>query len=290
MMVPIFTKSAWIIRCFYLFFFCSTAAACQPSNHLQGNQPGDRLLLDSIEFRWCPAGSFQMGSPNTEFGHRNDEQLKEVSLSRGFWLGAYEVTQKQWLTVMGDFPDKPPADQWGLGPDYPLYWVNYAEALRFCQQLTTTWRTAGKIPASWEVHLPTEAQWEYACRAGTSTPTSFGDSLIVAQANFLNGVQAVGKATPAGGYPPNAWGLYDMHGNVFEWCRDWYHHALPGGEDPDLSQRPGTQNRDGTFSRVRRGGAWNDPWIYCRSAFRLRYEPERRSDHIGFRIALVRMN
>ena len=90
-----------------------------------------------------------------------------------------------------------------------------------------------------------------------------------------------------GRYPANRWGLCDMHGNVFEWCRDWYHTQLPGGADPDLHDVRGTPNRDGTYSRVRRGGAWNDEAWASRSAFRLRYEPERRSDHIGFRVVAV---
>ncbi|MDX2152320.1 MAG: formylglycine-generating enzyme family protein [Bryobacteraceae bacterium] len=96
------------------------------------------------------------------------------------------------------------------------------------------------------------------------------------------------KRNPVGKYPPNAWGLHDMHGNVWEWCRDWYHRLLPGGLDPDLSDQKGEPNRDGTYSRVRRGGAWIEQGWACRSAVRLRYEPERRSDHIGFRVAAER--
>jgi formylglycine-generating enzyme required for sulfatase activity len=126
------------------------------------------------------------------------------------------------------------------------------------------------------------------------TATSFGDALGRHQANFggvpLNGGRdepALRRATPVGTYPPNPWGICDMHGNVFEWCRDWYHARLPGGADPDLHSVRGTVNRDGTFSRVRRGGAWNDDGVFCRSALRLRYEPERRSDHIGFRVVAV---
>ncbi len=90
-----------------------------------------------------------------------------------------------------------------------------------------------------------------------------------------------------GGYRANPWGICDMHGNIFEWCRDWYHAQLPGGVDPDLYTRQGERNRDGTYSRCRRGGAWNDEAWACRSALRLRYEPERRSDHIGFRVVAV---
>jgi formylglycine-generating enzyme required for sulfatase activity len=150
------------------------------------------------------------------------------------------------------------------------------------------------LPADWAFQLPTEAQWEYACRAGTTTATAFGDKLSNSQANFqgkpYNGAEPVaspGRACKVGSYPPNAWGLHDMHGNEFEWCRDWYHARLPGGTDPDLSGTKGSPNRDGTFSRVRRGGAWVEDGWACRSAFRLRFEPDRRSDHIGFRVVLV---
>ena len=101
-----------------------------------------------------------------------------------------------------------------------------------------------------------------------------------------DGPPSPGRATPVGAFRANAWGLHDMHGNIFEWCRDWYHATLPGGVDPDV-QVKGAPNRDGSYSRVRRGGAWNDEAHWCRSALRLRYEPERRSDHIGFRVVLV---
>jgi hypothetical protein len=147
---------------------------------------------------------------------------------------------------------------------------------------------ASGLPAGWEFRLPTEAQWEYACRAGTTTATAFGDRLSSRQANFkgrpYNGAEpgpSLGRAARVGSYPPNAWGLCDMPGNTFEWCRDWYHPRLPGGTDPDLHDRKAT-------SRVRRGGAWTDDGWPCRSAFRLRFEPERRYDHIGFRVAAVR--
>ena len=138
-----------------------------------------------------------------------------------------------------------------------------------------------------EFRLPTEAQWEFACRAGTTTATAFGDQLSSRQANFkgrpYNGADpgpSLGRAAKVGSYPANAWGLCDMHGNTFEWCRDWYHPRLPGGADPDLHDAPAR-------SRVRRGGGWTDDGWPCRSAFRLRFEPERRSDHIGFRVAIV---
>lgn len=234
-----------------------------------------------------------MGSPASELQRRPDEDQVEVTLTRGFWIGQTEVTQAQWQRIAGAFPREM---EHGSGGDFPVYWVNYEDTGRFCRRLTERGWAAGELDKDWEFRLPTEAQWEYACRAGTKTATAFGDSLSRAQANFNGepynggaGGPAAGLATKAGSYPPNAWGIQDMHGNVFEWCRDWYHSRLPGGEDPDLSGRKGATNRDGTYSRVRRGGAWNDPGSFCRSACRLRYEPERRSDHIGFRVAAVRV-
>jgi formylglycine-generating enzyme required for sulfatase activity len=209
-------------------------------------------------------------------------------------MGKYDVTQGQWQRVIGQFPAKQPD---GEGDDFPVVEVNYADAEGFCQALTKQARASGDLPTEWEFRLPTEAQWEYACRAGTRTATSFGDKLSSDQANFLggkpyNGAEkgpALNRATPVGRYPANPWGLHDMHGNVCQWCRDWSHAKLPGGTDPDLSSAKATANvnRDGTISRSRRGGSWADEGWPCRSAFRQRFEPERRADHIGFRVVAV---
>jgi formylglycine-generating enzyme required for sulfatase activity len=181
----------------------------------------------------------------------------------------------------------------GIRFDVPVYWVSYVDAEAYCQALTGRARKTGALPADWGCRLPTEAQWEYACRANTTTATAFGDRLDRADANFngapLDGGSdgpAAGKATRVRSFRANPWGLHDMHGNVFEWCRDWYHAQLPGGVDPDV-QVKGVANRDGSYSRVRRGGAWNDAGVFCRSALRLRFEPERISDHIGLRVVLV---
>ncbi len=257
-----------------------------------GSRDGDERAVAGVRLCWCPPGTFRMGSPPDEPGRNADEAQVEVTLTRGFWMGKYEVTQGEWKKVVGAFPGRQPA---GEGPNFPVVEVNYPEAEAFCEKLTEMARKVGEFPGGWEFRLPTEAQWEYACRAGTRTATSFGDKLSSKQANFqgkpYNGAEqgpSLKRAARVGNYPANAWGLHDMHGNVYEWCRDWYHRKLPGGIDPDLSLRKGTMNRDGTFSRVRRGGAWCDDGRPCRSAFRLRYEPDRRSDHIGFRVALVR--
>lgn len=218
---------------------------------LRGRQAGEERQIHGMPVCWCPAGRFVMGSPPSEPDRRPGEDQVEVTLTRGFWMAKTERA-----------------------------------------------RESGAMPKHWEFRLPTEAQWEYACRAGTTTATSFGDALGSNQANFkgksYNGAKqgpSLGRAAKVGSYPANAWGLHDMHGNSFEWCRDWYHSRLPGGADPDLyfARSTAVKNRTGDISRVRRGGCWADEGWPCRSAFRLRFEPERRYDHIGFRVAAVEL-
>jgi formylglycine-generating enzyme required for sulfatase activity len=228
-----------------------------------------------------------MGSPRNEPERRPDEDQVEVTLTKGFWMAKFEATQGQWKRVIGELPG-PLTQQLPEGDEFPVGNVNFAEAEAFCRKLTETGRQSGNLPKRWEFRLPTEAQWEYACRAGTTTATSFGDKLSSKQANFkgkpYNGAEpgpSLGRAAKVGSYPANPWGLHDMHGNTFEWCRDWYHSKLPGGVDPDLYLATAS-------SRVRRGGCWMDDGWPCRSAFRLRFEPERRYDHIGFRVVMVK--
>jgi formylglycine-generating enzyme len=261
---------------------------------LGGTAPGEERVVESLRVCWCPPGEFMMGSPPDESGRRWDEAPVRVTLTRGFWMAKFETTQGEWTGVMGALPARAPSAEFGLGDRFPVYWVSYVDAEAFCTALTTHAHRSRSVPEACEFRLPTEAQWEYACRAGTTTATAFGDALGQHQANFsgepLNGgrsATAARRATSVGSYPPNRWGLHDMHGNIYEWCRDWYHTQLPGGVDPDLSAVKGVQNRDGTYSRARRGGAWNDDGRMLRSGCRLRYEPERNSDHIGFRCVLV---
>ena len=236
-----------------------------------------------------------MGSPPTEPERRPGEDQVTVTLTRGFWMAKYETTQGQWKRVMGDLPAAPTAEL-PAEDDLPVGNVNFAEVEAFCRRLTERAHESGALPPRWEFRLPTEAQWEYACRAGTTTATAFGNSLSSRQANFkgrpYNGGEpgpSLSRARSVGGYPPNAWGLHDMHGNTFEWCRDWYHRELPGGSDPDLYLRKdsATRSEHGGISRVRRGGSWADDGWPCRSAFRARFEPDRRYDHIGFRTVAV---
>jgi sulfatase modifying factor 1 len=266
-----------------------------PSQTFAGSKAGEEREIAGVKLCWCPPGTFKMGSPPDEPERRPGEDQVDVTLSKGFWAGKYEVTQGQWKRVIGRLPG-PLTAELPEGDDYPLGNVNFAETETFCQKLTELARKSGDLPEGWEFRLPTEAQWEYACRAGTTTATSFGDTLSSKQANFrgkpYNGAQAgpsLGKAAKVGSYPANPWGLHDMHGNIFEWCRDWSRAKLPGGIDPDLHSAPSNAllNRTGDTSRMRRGGCWADEGWPCRSAFRARFEPERRYDHIGFRIVVV---
>jgi formylglycine-generating enzyme required for sulfatase activity len=261
-----------------------------------GSRAGEEREVAGVRLCWCPPGRFLMGSPPGEIERRPDETQIEVTLTRGFWMAKYETTQGDWKRAVGPLPG-PLTAELPAGDDLPVGNVNFAEAEGFCRKLTEKARASGELPAAWEFRLPTEAQWEYACRAGTTTATSFGNSLGSKQANFkgepYNGGEpgpSLGRAARVGNYPENAWGLHDMHGNTFEWCRDWYHWRLPGGVDPDLrdSLDSATRSEHGDVSRVRRGGAWCDDGWPCRSAFRLRFEPERRYDHIGFRVVAVR--
>ena len=266
-----------------------------PAN-LIGSKAGDEREVAGVKLCWCPPGRFIMGSPRDEPERRRGEDQVEVTLTKGFWTGKYEVTQGQWKRVVGKLPGELTVAG-GEGDDLPVYNVNFAEAEEFCRRLTEQARAAGDLAKGWEFRLPTEAQWEYACRAGTTTATAFGDKLSSKQANFqgkpYNGAEvgpSLKRATKVGSYPANAWGLHDMHGNVVEWCRDWFHAKLPGGTDPDLYSAKSTAllNRTGTLSRSRRGSAWTDNGWASRSAFRQRFEPERRYDHIGFRVVAVR--
>jgi sulfatase modifying factor 1 len=273
---------------------CNTISGHQVRDPFQGSQGGELREVAGVKLCWCPPGQFLMGSPPDEPERRPDETQVAVTLTKGYWMGKYEVTQGQWKRIAGQLPGPLTADG-GEGDDLPVYNVNYAEARQFCRQLTELGHKAGSLPATWEFRLPTEAQWEYACRAGTTTATSFGDKISSYQANFkgkpYNGAEegpSLKRSSKVGSYPANAWGLHDMQGNVVEWCRDWYHFKLPGGIDPDLSSEKGSINRDGTYSRCRRGSAWTDEGWVCRSAFRQRFEPDRRYDHIGFRIVAVR--
>ena len=227
---------------------------------------------------WCPAGAFMMGSPRGEDGRGGDEKRHRVTLTKGFWMGETEVTQAQWESVMGNNPS-----YFQNGDDYPVEQVSWEDCQKFVQTLNSRYPQEGMRWA-----LPTEAQWEYACRAGTGTAYFWGDALNGDKANcdgnYPCGTTLKGpykqQTTPVGSYQPNAWGLYDMHGNVWEWCADWY-GPYPSGSVTD-PQGPSTGS-----CRVYRGGSWSGLARYCRSAYRNYNDPGYRFFDLGLRVALL---
>jgi formylglycine-generating enzyme required for sulfatase activity len=210
----------------------------------------------------------------------------KVLLTRGFWLGKYEITQAEWKQVMATEPwkgQKYTKD----GDDFPATSVSWIDAMEFCRKLTQQERAAGRLPDAWEYTLPTEAQWERACRAHTDTTFSFGDdeSKLGEYAWFIGNAGDAGEhffhAHRVGQKKPNPWGLHDMHGNACEWCRDWYERGkLPGGRDPEVKEAPERA------WRVVRGGGRGDRADFCRSAHRNGNTPDERNVGIGFRVAL----
>ncbi|MDB4663166.1 formylglycine-generating enzyme family protein [bacterium] len=228
----------------------------------------------NLEMMPIPAGTFLMGSPNDEEGRDNDEGLHTVTITKPFWLGKTEVTQALWKAVMGNNPSR------FMGDDLPVEKVSWTDAVAFCEKLNEMKRDT--LPAGYHYTLPMEAQWEYACRAGTITQFSYGNDTGYSQ---LGSYVWCGDNSSSGTHPvgeklPNDWGLYDMHGNVWEWCLDWY-GEYPGGSITD-PQDP----QSGTY-RVLRGGGWGSHARFCRSALRNGYGPGDTSRDLGFRVALT---
>ena len=224
-----------------------------------------------MEMIYCPPGEFSMGSPATEKERDNDETQHRVRQTRGFWLGKYPVTQLQWKSVMGDNPAH------FKGENFPVEKVSWDDCQTFINNVNAA--------LGCDARLPTEAEWEYACRAGTTTAYSWGNALNGDKANCDGccpyGVKAKGpylqKTSAVGRYAPNPWGFHDMHGNVWEWCDDWY------GDYPASGVMDPTGPASG-FYRVLRGGSWNYIARHSRSASRFGYKPCIRDDNVGFRL------
>ena len=249
---------------------------------------GERMVLTIKEvefpFRWCPPGTFTMGSPPSRAAVRDaDETQHQVTLSRGFWMLETPVTQAMWKSVTGNNPS------YFTGDKLPAERVSWKDCQKFIEQLNAHLAGTPGTPAGYRFSLPTEAQWEYACRAGTTTPFHFGSVLNGDKANcdgnFPYGTSTMGqylkKTSEVGSYPANDWGLFDMHGNVWEWCLDWY------GDYPSGSVTDPTGADEGS-NRVLRGGGWNDHAGNCRSAYRNSNAPSDRNFRYGVRISLVR--
>jgi formylglycine-generating enzyme required for sulfatase activity/tRNA A-37 threonylcarbamoyl transferase component Bud32 len=226
-----------------------------------------------MEFVLVSAGKFMMGSN----AYDSEKPIHEVTIATPFYLGKYQVTQGEWKAVMGSNPSSFKGDD-----RLPVETVSWEECQEFIARLNA--RQDGYVYG-----LPSEAEWEYACRAGTTTPFSFGKTLTTAQANY-NGNHPYGggpkgeyrkRTTRVGSFPPNAWGLCDMHGNVWEWCQDGWHENYNGVLTDGRAWETGSDNE-----RVVRGGSWFDSAGLCRAALRYRYAPVFRGNFVGVRVAV----
>jgi formylglycine-generating enzyme required for sulfatase activity len=264
-----------------LVVFGSLAVATAEKPKESGKKPITNSLGSVLLY--CPSGSFTMGSPTGEKGRDNSETQVSVTISKGFYLGKYSVTQAEFKAVMGATPWVG-KNQVKEGEDYPATYVDWNDAAEFCRKLTARESKAGRLPPGYVYALPTEAQREYACRAGTTSAYSFGDDPadLGDYAWYIDNTLFVKEnekyARRVGQKKANPWGLYDVHGNVWEWCRDYYDDKLPGGTDPLVGSG---------WNRVARGGTWNLPADNCRSARRNAGPPESRTNFLGLRVALV---
>lgn len=231
----------------------------------------------TIRMCWIPAGWLEMGSPESEKDRGNDEgPVHQVIFLRGYWISKYEVTQSQWEAVLGNNP----ASGYGVGDDYPVYSVSWDDVQSFESRLASQGDT---------FRLPSEAQWEYACRAGTATRFYWGDDPRYTSIglyawyddNSTNQTHQVGTAGGRDGHP-NAWGVSDPSGNVWEWCEDWYHDSYVGAPKDGSAWTSG-----GGTKRLLRGGSWNSFNNLCRSASRAKLIPSLRSTSAGFRVVLM---
>lgn len=227
---------------------------------------GDTRTFDGIQFQWCPAGTFDMGSPSDEPGRSDGEVLHEVTLTKGFWLSRYEIAQAQWEDVMGENPSE------FAGEDRPVEHVSWDDVQEFLTLMNTA-------KAGSPYRLPTEAQWEYACRAGTTTRFYWGDDFGETEIDDNAWYQDNGnnETHPVGEKDPNPWGLHDMIGNVREWCQDFYREYPETAETDPKGPDVGDEH-------AIRGGSWEDEPYACRAASRQFRPPDAQLGFLGFRL------
>jgi formylglycine-generating enzyme required for sulfatase activity len=249
--------------------------------------PGKEIAIDlgngvNLEMVLVPAGEFMMGSPDSDSNAQGDEKPRHpVRITKPFYLGKYLVTQEQWGAVMGSNPSSFKA------PKNPVETVSWDDCQQFLNRLNGRVGRAERAPpgnraGEGDFRLPTEAQWEYACRAGSTGKYCFGDSETQLGEYAWYSDNSGGKTHPVGEKKPNAWGLYDMHGNVWEWCQDWYNGGYYAGSPSDDPPGPTTGSR-----RVLRGGSWSFLARYCRSASRDYFGPGYRDFNLGLRVSRV---
>ena len=240
------------------------------SERKAGTRQTIKIGAEEYGFVWIPAGEFVMGSPESEGLRHSGEKQIQVKLTRGFWMLETEVTQALYQEVTGTNPS------YNNNPALPVECVTYNDVAKFCEELSK------RLPEGLTADMPTEAEWEYACRAGTKTAYYWGDQ---ADQNKVNvGETKKGGLTPPKSFPANAWGLYDMIGNVSEWVRDWYAESYVNeyGFGPVVDpQGP----KEGT-QRVTRGGGWGIYAFVCRSAYRYWRVPTDSENDLGARIVL----
>lgn len=217
-----------------------------------------------LEMVLVPAGKFLMGALESEKNYSANEKIHEVTLTNPFFMGRFEVTQEQWEAVMGDNPSSE------KGGKLPVTDVSWEDARVFIEKLNSVTKKS--------FQLPSEAQWEYACRANTKSSYHFGETLTPANANYVDSKHGVPIAV--GSYKPNGFGLYDMHGNAWEWCEDFF------GQYPDGKVTDPKGPEDGEF-RIIRGGGF-DAVTRLRSAFRNFSSPSDKTKSIGFRLCLIK--
>lgn len=236
-------------------------------------------------------GTFLMGSNVTAgfpfYPLAPERPVHQVTISRPFWIGQYEVTQAEYQAVMGVNPSLYQGASYPNSANCPVESVSWNDATAYCTALTAQEAAAGRLPFGYQYRLPTEAEWEYCCRAGSTTEFGYGNSLVCGLAQFAHSYHTSSSCNsagtvPVGSYPPNALGLYDMHGNVWEWCLDsWYGTAnYPSSPVVD----PYVQSGNG---RITRGGGHGSTSEYCRSAYRVRQYPYYMRNDFGFRVVLA---
>ena len=230
-----------------------------------------------MEFVQVPSGTFKMGATDPSM---NSDLINEVTISREFWLGKTEVTQKHWQMIMGKeelHPEKPSPFR-NTNPNYPIVSISYFDVEKFLIRLNS-------LSENYQFRLPTETEWEYACRSGTTTPFYFGSSIDSSLVNFNAEIPSnysfigtsPGHPVPVASYAPNAWGLFDMHGNVWEWVSDWYETYPEKGNSNPLGPETGKE-------KVIRGGSWYFGADFATSFSRRRHEPRLWGFSIGFRL------
>jgi formylglycine-generating enzyme required for sulfatase activity len=232
----------------------------------------------NLEMLWVEPGTFTMGSPTSEAGRGTNETEHTVTLTNGFYLGKYEVTQAQYEAVMTGNSNSLSAtpSEWPGNANRPVEKVSWDDVQIFLTRLNAAEQAAGRLPAGWSYVLPTESEWEYACRAGTTTAYSWGATIAASNANY--DASGISQTRDVGQYAANPWGFFDMHGNVWEWTADWYQAAYPSGNVTDPTGPASGSNR------VHRGGSWNNTGTVLRSAKRSSNSPGSRFLSLGFRV------